>query len=187
MWRVLIIGVLAVALGMPGRAAAQEERWVPSGRFGFAMGVRQGLGQLGEDFGIGGVGGIEAGYHPSPVERRFSLGLHWSVLWSWFGSDDIASVAGSLTMLELGAGLRLRMVIATETPRFLTLGGGVNLLRTNVPIEACADRNCLGPYLSLGTEHFVFDTLLLGIDGRYIMLPDGPSSIAVVFSVSFGT
>lgn len=183
----MIIAALAVALGAPAKAAGQERKELPAGRFGVVLGVRQGLGQLGEDFGFGGVGGIEAGYHPSAVGRRFSFGVQWSVLWSWFGYDDIASVAGSLTMIELGAGARLRVVIDEETPRFLTLGVGGNLLRTNVPIQPADDRNYLGLCFALGTEQLVFDALMLGFEARYNKLPSGPGSISIVLGVSFGT
>jgi hypothetical protein len=185
--RSVIIAALVLGLGLPGTARGQADERVPDGRFGMIFGVRQGLGQLGTDFGIGVVGGIEAGYHPRSAERRLSLGLHWSMSWSWFGYDDIASVAGSLHMIELGAGGRLRVVIDPAAPRFLTLGAGANLLRTNVPLPGCEDRRCLGPYVSLGTEHFVFDAMLLGIEARYNVLPGGPGSIAIMLGVSFGT
>ena len=179
--------MLALSLGMPVAARAEESgKGMPAGRFGMTVGVRQGLGQLGDDFGIGGVGGISAGYSLTDADRRLSLGVHWNVLWSWFGSDDTASIAGSLSMIELGLGLRARTILDEKVPRALFIGGGASLLRTNVPIPPCSTRRCMAPYVSVGLEQLVLGAMLLGFEARYDILPGGSGSMSMMLSLGFG-
>jgi hypothetical protein len=177
--------VLVAALGAD--AAAQDaEEGVPPGNFGMSLGVRQGMGRLGNDFGLGMVAAMEAGYHPTSPDSSVSFGLEWSVAWSWFGSDQ-ASIAGSLSLLEFNFGARLRRLINEPLPRFLVLGSGVSLLRTNVPIPPDDERFYLGPYVAAGIEQYLFEKLLLSFEIRYGMLVGGPGSICLNLGVGFGS
>jgi hypothetical protein len=175
-----VLATLAVAL--PARA--QSEDAPPSGRIGVSLGVRQGFGRLGNDFGVGMVGSIEAGYHPTRPRQRLSLGASWAVRRSWFGEDD-ASISGALHLIELDFGGRLRVAQELGKERFLVLGAGASLLRANVPLPPDDARHYLGPYASLGFE-FYFHDILIGLEGRYGLLVSGPGSFSWTLGVSLG-
>lgn len=179
----LVAGLVAVSAD----AAAQvEDEGLPAGNFGLSIGVRQGMGRLSDDFGPGMVAAMEAGYHPTSPDSSVSFGLEWSVAWSWFGSDQ-ASIAGSLSLLEFNFGARMRRLINEPLPRFLVLGAGVSLLRTNVPIPPEDERLYLGPYVAAGVEQYLYQKLLLSFEIRYGMLAGGPGSIALALGVGFGS
>jgi hypothetical protein len=174
---------MIVAMGVaPPSAHAQREDELPAGRIGASVGVKQGTGGLGGDFGV--VAGIEAGYHPTRLDQRFSVGGFWAVRRSWFGEDD-TSIAGALNLIELDFGGRLRVALERGAPRFLVLGGGASLLRANVPLPPDDSRHYVGPYGSLGFELYVND-ILIGLEARYGLLALGPGSFSVLGSVSLG-
>lgn len=180
-----ILIVLAGVAVLPAAVRAQpEDETLPAGRIGVNFGVRQGLGRLGSDYGVGMVGGIEAGYHPMRLDQRLSLGAFWAVRRSWFG-DDEASIAGSLDLIELDFGARVRVAQERGVQRFLVLGAGASVLRTNVPLPPDDRRNYVGPYASLGFEFFVGD-VLLGVDARYGLIALGPDSVSWTLSASLG-
>lgn len=177
--------VLAGVAALPAPAHAQrEDEALPAGRIGVNLGVRQGLGRLGNEFGVGMLGGIEAGYHPTRLDQRLSPGVFWAVRRSWFG-DDEASIAGSLDLIELDFGARLRMAQELGAPRFLVLGAGASVLRTNVPLPPDDRRNYVGPYVSLGFEFFA-GRVLFGVDARYGLIALGPGSLSWTLSASLG-
>lgn len=181
------LGLLLVAMLAP-QAMAQDEGKLPSGKFGLSLGVRQGIGRLGGDYGLGMVGAVEAGYHPTAADRALSAGLSWSVVWSWFGPDDQASITGSLHLLEFNFGAELRRLIDEPTARFLSLGTGISLLRANVPIPPDQARVYLGPYVSAGIEQFAFGgDLLISFEARYGLIVGGPGTISFAIGVGFGT
>jgi hypothetical protein len=183
--RTLLALALVAVLGADAVAQDAEEG-LPPGNFGMSIGVRQGTGRLSDDFGVGMVMAMEAGYHPTSPDRSVSFGLEWSVAWSWFGSDQ-ASISGSLRLLEFNFGARLRRLINEPLPRFLVLGSGVSLLRTNVPIPPDDERFYLGPYVAAGVEQYLFEKLLLSFEIRYGMLVGGPGSICLALGVGFGS
>lgn len=173
--------IVAMGVALPS-AHAQREDELPAGRIGASVGVKQGTGGLGGDFGV--VAGIEAGYHPTRLDQRFSVGGFWAVRRSWFGEDD-TSIAGALNLIELDFGGRLRVALERGAPRFLVLGGGASLLRANVPLPPDDSRHYVGPYGSLGFELYVND-ILIGLEARYGLLALGPGSFSVLGSVSLG-
>ncbi len=195
---VFILSIIALLfLSTGGMAHGQSTgATIPSGRFGVSAGVRQGLGSLGSDYGIGAIARLEAGYHPTSLERRLSLGVHWSFLWGWFGFDDAASVAGSLALIEVSLGAKVRMMLDRRNRMFFALGSGFSLLRTNVPIPPDDERMYRGPYLSIGVETlrridvpveaFPFGFDALGFEARYGFIAGGPGSISVMVGFGLG-
>ncbi len=173
--------IVTMGVALPS-ARAQAEDELPRGRIGASVGVKQGTGGLGGDFGV--VAGIEAGYHPTGLDQRFSLGAFWAVRRSWFGEDE-TSIAGALNLIELDFGGRLRVALERGAPRFLVLGAGASLLRANVPLPPDDSRHYVGPYGSLGFEVYV-NGVLIGLEGRYGLLAFGPGSFSVLGSVSLG-
>lgn len=181
--RMTMLAAVLVATGVaPPGARAQREDALPSGRIGASVGLKQGTGGLGNDFGL--VAGIEAGYHPTRVDQRLSVGGFWAVRRIWFGEDD-RSVAGGLDMIELDFGARLRVAMERGAPRFLVVGAGASLLRANVPLPPDDARDYVGPYATLGFELYVHD-VLIGLEGRYGLLAFGPGSFSLLGSVSLG-
>jgi hypothetical protein len=173
--------VVTMGVAVPS-ALAQREDALPTGRIGASVGVKQGTAGLGGDFGV--VAGIEAGYHPTRLDQRFSLGGFWAVRRSWFGEDE-TSIAGALNLIELDFGGRLRVALERGSPRYLVLGAGASLLRANVTLPPDDERHYVGPYGSLGFEVYVQD-ILIGLEGRYGLLALGPGSFSVLASVSLG-
>lgn len=181
-WARHTLVMLAVTAASTSTAQGDD---VPRGKFGLSFGVRQGLGQLSDDYGLGTIGAIEAGYHPGDPDRSLSFGLSWSVVWGSFGADE-ASIAGTLDVLEFNFGARLRRLMEPSA-RFLIVGSGLTLLRTNVPIPPDDERVYVGPYVSAGVEQLVWDTLLLSFEARYGLLVGGPGSISICLGIGFGS
>ncbi|MCG8418182.1 MAG: hypothetical protein MJE77_09600 [Proteobacteria bacterium] len=178
--------VIALIIVLCPPTWAQDDDSLPPGKFGVSVGVRQGFGQLGDDFGPGAVGAIEAGFHPAAFDQRLSIGLHWSVAWGWFGFvDNQASVTGSLKLLELHFGTRIRRMLG-DPQRFLWLGTGVTLLRSNVPIPPDLERDYIGPHVSLGAEQFLAGSFIVSFEARYGLIVGGPRSISLALGIAFG-
>jgi len=181
--------IVALVVGLEGAALAQDDTvddGLPAGKFGISAGVRQGLGGLGTDFGPGVVSAVEAGYHLSGPDSVLSPGLHWSVAWGWFGFDDEASLTGSLKLLEFNFGARVRRLIGSGVPRFVALGGGMTLLRSNVPIPPDLKRTYFGPYVTVGIEQYLSREFLLSFEARYGLISGGPGGISISLGIAFG-
>lgn len=191
-WVAMLAAALAVVTAAPGSARGQSADELPAGRIGVSLGVRQGLGALGADFGVGVVGSIEAGYHPTRLDQRVSFGASWAVRRSWFGEDE-ASIAGVLHLLELDFGGRMRVAQELRAARFVVLGAGASLLRANVPLLSGGSRSHVGPYGSLGFEFYfreprlgIEQPFLVSVDVRYGVLIGGPDSVSWSLGISLG-
>ncbi len=177
---------LAVAGALAAAPAAARADDLPSGQLGTVGGVRQGTGQLGEVFGLGGMLGMRAGWQRSSTERHWSFGVGWEVLWGFFAANDPGISNESLRLLEMNLGLRVRRLLGQGTPRFLLLQSGVTVLRSNVPIPPDSERNYVGPYVGLGIEQYLLGRFLLTVEWRYGVLVGGPGSLTGLISFSVG-
>lgn len=176
-----LVALLAAA---PGEAVAEDE--LPAGKIGVMMGMRQGAGQLGEDFGLGAVFGVEAHYHPTSIDRMWSLGAAWSVVRAWYGPDDTASITGSLDQLEFNFGLRVRRMMGPHLPRYFVVSAGVSMLRSNVPIVPDNERVYFGPYAAIGVEQYLAGKYLFAFEARYGIIATGPGSFSIALGFYFG-
>ncbi len=178
----LVIAVVLV--GLSGVAEAQFE--LPAGRFGLATGIRQNTGAVGADYGFGFLLGVEAGYQPSLAGRRYSLGANWGLLWGRFGADNPALVNDLLIVLEMNFGGRLRLAIDENSPRFVFLGVGGTVLRTNFPVDPGNRRSHFGPYVSVGLDQYLSSEFLVALEARYGVIASGPTSLSLVatFNIS---
>lgn len=175
----------AVVACVAGSAPAHADD-LPVGQIGALGGVRQGVGQLGEVFGLGGVVGIRAGYQRSSTESKWSLGADWSVLWGFFAADDPGISDEALRLLEMSGGVRLRRLLGEDVPRFLVPRTGVTILRTNVPVPPDMDRTYFGPYLGVGIEQYLLGKYLLSVEWQYGVLVGGPGSLTGMVTFSVG-
>jgi len=172
--------VLLVALAAPARAHADV---MPSGRLSGVGGLRTGTQSLDDAFGMGVLYGIEASWEPMPDGRRISYGIHWNVLFGNFGSDP-AAITGSLDVLEMALGARLRLA-PSDPSRSLFLGGGAALLRANAPLPPDDERSYLGGFVGLGLEQLAWARSLVTFELRYGLF-GGPGSLSALLGVGFG-
>ncbi len=165
--------------------AEDDDNQEPVGGIKFAAGLRQGFGELGNAFDLGYMGGLEANYHPTALTSAFGLGVAWSVYFGRFGAGDRAVIDETLKLLEMSFGLRLRRRMGDEELRFLTFGGGLTIMRTNLPVPPNMERLNAGPYLGLGLEgHYKADTMF-SFEVRYGLLTNGPGSLSLILGVAF--
>lgn len=177
------VAALAMALAAPGSAVAEE---LPAGKFGVVAGLRQGLGALSDNFGVGLLYGVQAGWQPTRAASPWSFGIEWSWLRGNLGADDPATIDGGLAIIEMSTGLRVRRLFGSQgAPQFLVVGVGGSLLRTNIPIPPDTERTYAGAYASAGFELYVGGTYLVTLEARYGLIA-GPGSLSALASFSFG-
>jgi len=179
MRRAIAAALVAVALAVALPARAQDEP--PTGRFVFTLGARENIGFLGDTFSRGWLFGIEAGYQPG------WFGLHWALLFGLFDTDNERAVDRSLNLVNMYFGARTRFALGNTTPRFLVLTGGLELERSNIPIDDRSDRTFLGPYVGLGLEQILVGRFGVSLETRYGLLVGGPQSLTLLLSFSFGS
>ncbi len=175
------IATLAVLLGLAAPAVADT---VPSGRISAIVGLRNGTGGLDDSFGLGVMYGVEAAWEPLRDEQKLGYVIHWNVLFGNFGSDP-AAITGSLDILEMNLGARLR--IAPKDPaRTLFIGGGAALFRANAPLPPSNERSYVGGFAGFGVEQLAWSRALLTLEIRYGIIGPGPNSVSVLLGVGLG-
>lgn len=186
-WGCIAAAAMVLVASAPARADDKDpSEETPIGGIKFAGGLRQGLGELGDAFDLGYFAGLEANYHPSALlGRNFALGLAWSVYFGRFGAGDRAVLDETLKLVEMSFGLRARRRMGDQELRFLTLGAGVTIMRTNLPVPPNLERLNAGPYIGVGIEgHYKKDSML-SFEVRYGLLTNGPASLSLVFGIAF--
>ena len=173
-----IVVAVAVTAAVAGDAAAQDGP--PEGRIGIATGVRRNVGELGETFPWGYQLGFEAAYQPG------RLGIAWSVMFSWFSTDDAGAADDALRPREMHLGLRLRWPLSDQDVRAIPITLGGTLLRTDIPTPPDAERLYVGPYVGLGYEELL-GGFVLAVEARYGMLLAGPAGLSFVLTISRGS
>lgn len=146
------------------RPARAED--LPPAKLALVSGVRHGASEVSDVIGYGWTMGVEADWQPMAVGQRLGWGVGWTLLWSWFGPEPAARVAGTLDLIELDAVLRVRFAPTPRPGRVLTVGGGGMLLRSNERLPPDDDRAYLGPFVELGYEHLAFGALTATIHVR---------------------
>jgi hypothetical protein len=168
------------------QSTAHADFEIPNGKFGFSLGLRQNTGSLGNDYGFGWLLGIVAGYQPPFLDTRYSIGADWGVLWGRFQRDDPELVLEELFLVEMHFGLKLRAAFQETVARFITLGGGVTMLRADTPLPPDDKRSYFGPYASFGIDQYLANRYLVSLEARYGLIGSGPQSFTVLLSFHFG-
>lgn len=173
--------VAALAICAPRPAAANEDD-LPSGSIGAVLGAEAGASGSYTSLGIGAVYGLTAAWQPMSDDQRIGWGVRWSTLFGYFPSAAAAPVSGVMRLVEMDLVVRLRVAPTLKPGRYLTIGAGGSLLRTNEPLED-GERTFGGPIVTFGYEHNLLGAMLLGVDVRYGIIETGPTSIGLLVSV----
>lgn len=180
-----LVLVVVVGVSAPARAADDDE--LPIGGIKFAAGLRQGLGELGDAFSFGWLAGLEANYHPTVLSSSFSFGVAWSIYFGRFGAGDSAVIDETLKLVEMSFGLRVRRRMSAEEVRFISLGSGVTIMRTNLPVPPKNERLNTGPYIAMGIEQYFKSDSALSFSVRYGLVTNGPASLSIILGVTLAT
>lgn len=183
MLRRAVLASLAVA-ATAGAARAEPSEPLPAGRLAVVAGVRTGTGALFDSIGTGGVLGFEAGYAPLRAPQTIGIGLSWSILWSYYG-DGSARVADSLSMVELDAGVRVRLMLGARRRSVVFIGGGPALTRTNEPLFVDGDRSYLAGWGAIGVETVPLG-VLVSTSVRFAAIDNGRGTIGLMLSIGGG-
>lgn len=178
--------LVLLAINAPSARAQDEDDGLPSGKIGVQLAGRQNVGAVADSYSLGFLWGISAGYQPSSVTRPWSLGVDWSVAWGRLFVSNPRIVGGSLKVLEMSLGAKLRWLLAEGTARFWTINGGASVVRTSAPVPPDNDRLQLAPYVGLGVETYLNRSALLAIEARYAGIGAGPSSLSLVVGFAVG-
>lgn len=182
---VLII-VFTILMGQRVFAQNNDDR-IPRARLGFVFGGRLNQGDLGDDYRLGTLLGIEAGYLFYVGESQLSIGPVWTTIakgWYWRSTDS--SVDDLVEISELSLGLRIRHPVRRTLLSFFTFGP--TLLRTELPVSSEEltpnddprdRRRNWGMYLGLGVEKFVFKRMFVALEGRFDMVIGQPQSLSL--------
>ena len=173
---------LATVTALVGSANADT---LPSGMIGPVIGGRQGIGDVEQQFGLGAVWGVEAGWQPMRAQQRVGRALRWRTLFSGYWSADSSNVAGGLRVIEMDLGGYLRFALGGRA-RYVDLGAGASVLRANVPLPPSDSRVYEGLFGELGLEQYVDTSTSVSFALRVGELGWGPTTISALIGVRFG-
>lgn len=173
--------VLSAAAGaLPARAEP-----LPAGSLGVMFGAGRGTGRYARTIGLGYYQfGAQAAWQPMTTEQRIGWSLKWSFVFGTMYGAESARIDPFLRTLQMDflAGLRIR---PGKSPlRHLALRGGVELLRSNEPIQPDDQRAFVGPVAAAAFEQYAFGAVLFNVDVRYGLIGPGPSEIALLVGAS---
>ena len=172
--------VAALAVALPARAEP-----LPSGSLGVLIGVGGGTGKYARSLGLGyHQFGAQAAWQPMTTERRIGWSLKWSFAFGTMYNADSARIDLYLRTLQMDflAGVRIRP--GQSRLRYLALRGGVELFRSNEPIQPDGQRKFVGPVADLAVEQYAFGAVLFNVDVRYGLIGSGPAEIALLAGAS---
>jgi hypothetical protein len=169
--RALVLALLVAA----GTAHAQ----VPGTRIGAVGGARANMGALGNRYSLGYFVGLEAGLMPS------WFGVVWSLQYANFTSSDDRNVEDTLELFDLDLGVRVRLAPRPEVPAYLWLQLGVDLVRSNIPLEPDQETSHFGPTARIGGE-LVLGKFILSLGADYGLIAGGPSGLRLIFFAGLG-
>jgi hypothetical protein len=176
-------GALAAALAAAAAPARAEP--LPAGSLGLMAGAGGGTGQYARSLGWGYYQfGAQAAWQPMTTDQRIGWSLKWSFLFGTMYDADSARIDLNLRTLQMDflAGLRVRP--GESRTRYLALRGGVELLRSNEPIQPDNKRAFVGPVADAGFEQYLFGAVLFNVDVRYGLIGSGPTEVALLIGAS---
>jgi hypothetical protein len=184
----LLGSLVAATAGLFCLVSLAQSETLPSGTIGASTILMTGTGSTRKQLGVGFGVGFTAAWQPMRTDQFIGYGLRWSTQFLFFNYLDQAESARintRLKMYQADFGARARITIAPGN--YLTLGGGLALLRSTEPVIAEGAKSWAGPFSAFGLERYVLSGLLMTIDLRYGLLLQGPSSIGVSLTLGTGT
>ena len=178
MRRLALVALLAVA-------STAHADGPPSGVIGPIFGARQGILAVGPQFELGALWGVEAGWQPMRPAQRVGIALRWRTIFSGYWSADASNVAADLRVIEMDGGVYARLALGNKG-RYVDLGGGWSVLRSNVPLAPKDKRSYTGPYAGLALEQMIGDSTFVTFELRAGELAFGPTTLSAIFGVKFG-
>ncbi|HTJ46146.1 MAG TPA: hypothetical protein VL463_28770 [Kofleriaceae bacterium] len=157
----------------------------PSGIIGPIFGAREGILDVGPQFQLGALWGVEAGWQPMRPAQRIGLALRWRTIFSGYWSADSSNVAAGLRVIEMDGGAYARFAVS-DKGRYFDLGGGWSVLRSNVPLAPKNQRSYTGPWAGLALEQLIGDSTFVTFEIRAGELASGPTTLSAIFGVKFG-
>lgn len=181
--RAALLAAIA-SLALVASAAADP---LPTGRVSATTGVKTGTGALASSIGFGFAAGFEAGYAPMTRNQRVGWGATWSTTWSYYFGGS-ARIADMMRMVEMDAGVRVRVALGARKRQVMFLGGGGTLIRTNEPIFDGDDRTQVGPWGGAGVEGRdpLFGKVLVSVAVRYALIRDGQGTLGLMLTLGGG-
>lgn len=181
-----LTAVLGLALGLAGLAApAARAEPLPAGSLGILFGAGRGTGRYMRSLGLGYYQfGAQAAWQPMTTEQRIGWSLKWSFVFGTMYDADSAQIDTNLRTLQMDflAGLRIRP--GQSRRRYLALRGGVELFRTNEPVQPDGGRAFVGSVADAAIEQYAFGAVLFNADVRYGLIGSGPAEIALLVGAS---
>lgn len=181
--RALVGVTLACALA---RSASADP--LPPGSLGLVFGVVSGTSADASRIGFGYYAPLyppsfSAAWQPMSTEQRVGWAIRWSTLFATHYNSDAARITAQLLTLQMDLTLGIRVRPGVDPSRYVTLRGGLELLRANQQIPPKNERSFFGPIASIGIEQYAFG-FLFDVDVQYGMIVNGPTEIALVFGAS---
>jgi hypothetical protein len=182
----------ALALVLVACASAAAEP-MPSGAIGVVTGGVAGTGADNATVGYGFYAfGMQASWQPTTTENHLGWTVRWGTMFGILYDGTAARIDSSLHTVQMDFTLGVRMRPWATVTRYLTLRGGIELLRSNDPIAtdetstSLGDRDFLGPIASVGIDQYIAGALMLDVDVRYGMIAiGGPATIALLVGIGF--
>ena len=173
--------IVAWLLASAGAAVAEP---LPPGSLGLVGGAASGTGADANRLGFGYQLGAQAAWQPMTTEQRFGWSLKWSFVFGKMYDAESAQIDLYLRTLQMDflAGLRIRP--GESRLRYLALRGGVELFRTNEPVQPDGGRALVGPVADAAIEQYAFGAVLFNADVRYGLIGSGPSEAAILIGAS---
>jgi hypothetical protein len=182
-----------VALTLVLLAATASAEPMPSGAIGLVTGGVAGTGADAARVGAGFYDfGAQASWQPTTTESHIGWTVRWSTLFGIMWGGNAARIDPSLRTVQMDFTLGVRVRPWASVTRYLSLRGGIELLRSNDPIAtdetgtSLGNRDFLGPIASVGLDQYIAGALLLDVDVRYGMIAvGGPAMIALLVGIGF--
>jgi len=179
---------LVVAALLAAAVPAHAEK-LPDGAIGVFTGIVSGTGADNKRIGTGWyyLGG-QASWQPTTTTDRLGLSVRWSTMFGYMYGGSASHIDTTLrtVQMDLTAGIRFRPWQSVHD--YLTLRGGIELLRSNEPIitdsTPLGSRAYYGGVASFGWDHY-WSALMISVDLRYgLIAGGGPQEIALTVGVA---
>jgi len=170
----LVIALLATA------AAADP---LSPGSIGLLVGGDSGTGADAKVIGYGYNVGLMAAWQPMNTDHHLGWAVRWATMFGGFYNGSAAQIESTLRTVHMDftAGVRYRPW--ADPSRYLTLRGGVEMLRTNEPLPPQMHRSFVGGIGELGFEQYA-GPVLFDVDLRYGLVGSEPSNLGLFIGVS---